>query len=128
MNRELLRYTRAVKKQLRCTGKTRKALSQRLRGMLGAYEDENPAPSAQELVSAFGPPEEMAATLCESLTEADLRGYSRQKLLIRIAAGAAVVALLLFSIYVIFQKEMVITSVEYITIDYTNENPPTPIK
>lgn len=121
MNRDLVRYRRAVKRQLHCTGKTRRALLQRLQSMLDSFLDEHPAATAEGLKTAFGPPEAMASLLCEGLTEADRRGYRRRNLLLYISAGIMAAALLFFSIYVLFIKEIPAVTVDKLVI-YDVEN------
>lgn len=112
MNRELIRYRRAVKRQLRCTGKTRRTILHRFQSMLDSFLDEHPVATAEDLITAFGPPEAMASLLCEDLTEADRRSYYRKQQLIRITGGILIVLLLLFSFHVFFQKQHPMVSVD----------------
>lgn len=121
MNRDLVRYRRAVKRQLHCAGKTRRALLQRLQSMLDFFLDEHPAATAEELKTAFGPPETMALLLCESLTEADRRDFHHRQLFLYVSAGIMATALLVFSIFVFFVKENPIISVDTYSVDYSED-------
>ena len=116
MNNELHRYRRAVKSQLCCTGKSRRILLLRLRNMLDSYQAEHPAPTAEDLRAAFGPPEEMAALLSEFLTEKDRLCYRRKKQFLYATAGVLTTALLLFSLYVFFVKDLEVTTIDTIYI------------
>jgi len=121
MNRELIRYRRAVKRQLRCTGKTRRTLLHRLQSMLDSFLDEHPAATPEDLKTAFGPPEAMASLLCENLTETDRRSYNRKHRLIRIIAGSLIVLMLLFSFYVFFLKQAPMIFVDSFSVDSIEE-------
>lgn len=125
MNRELIRYRRAVKRQLHCTGKTRRTLLHRLQSMLDSFLDEHPAATAENLETAFGSPESMASLLCENLTEADHLGYRRKQLFIYVTAGITATALLVFSFLVFFEKEIPIVSVDGFSIG-SGENDTSP--
>ena len=115
MNHDFIRYRRSVKRQLRCTGKTRSSLLHRLQSMLDSFLDEYPAATTEDLKTAFGSPEAMASLLCENLTEADRRSFRRRQLLIYVTVGIMATALLAFSFLVFFEKEMV--SVDKLIID-----------
>lgn len=122
MNHDLIRYRRAVKRQLRCTGKTRRTLLYRLQSMLDSFLDDHPAATAEDLKTAFGPPESMASLLCENLTETDRRSFRRRQLFIYVSAGIMSAVLLIFSVYVFFVKEVPLETVDGFSIGTNEKN------
>lgn len=84
--------------------------------MLDSYQNEHPSPSAEDLRAAFGPPEELASLLSEFLTEKDRLCYRSKKQFLYATAGVLTAALLLFSLYVFFAKNLEITTIDKIYI------------
>lgn len=111
MYNDILRYRRSLKKQLRCGPLTRKKLLDRFGGSLAPFLEENPAPGYEQLVSAFGPPEEMAAVLMESVSAKEQARYQTGRKLIQILAVLVAVLFLAFVLYVFFVKEFSIIEV-----------------
>lgn len=105
MYNDILRYRRSLKKQLRCGPLARKKLLDRFGGSLAPFLEENPAPGYEQLVSAFGPPEEMAAILMESVSAKEQARYQTGRKLIQILAVLVAVLFLAFVLYVFFVKE-----------------------
>ena len=105
MYNDILRYRRSLKKQLRCGPLARKKLLDRFGGSLAPFLEENPAPGYEQLVSAFGPPEEMAAVLMESVSAKEQARYQTGRKLIQILAVLVAVLFLAFVLYVFFVKD-----------------------
>ena len=111
MYNDILRYRRSLKKQLRCGPLARKKLLDRFGGSLAPFLEENPAPGYEQLVSAFGPPEEMATILMESVSAKEQARYQTGRKLIQILAVLVAVLFLAFVLYVFFVKEFTIIEV-----------------
>lgn len=110
MNHETVCYEKALFKQFRCTGSTRKHLLQQFRGSLEVYLEDHPSPTEVDLREAFGPPEEMAGVLMESVSKAEVAQFEKQKKWKRIAAGILAALLFALTTYVFFWKEKPIIS------------------
>ena len=106
MNKDISRYLRKIKKHLYCSPKTRSYLLDHFRESLSSFLDENPEPDYQQLIAAFGPPEEMAAVIMEGVSDAERRFYRKRKNMKIIFAGIAAALFIVFSIYVFFLKEL----------------------
>lgn len=99
------KYCAQVKRKLPCGTKKKAQLMQTFEKPLNSYLEEHPQPDMYDLIEAFGEPEEMAAVLAESLSEADLTRHNRKSFLLRSSAAVLAAVLLLFSGYVFFEKE-----------------------
>lgn len=105
MHSDVSRYRRKLKKQLTCGPLTRRRLLSRFDCSLTPFLEENPSPSYEQLVSAFGTPVEMAAILMQSVSAKDQARYQTCKKIIRILAVVAAVLIICFALYVFFVKE-----------------------
>lgn len=114
MNSSVARYRRAVKKHLACGTAARKRLMDKLHTMLGAFLDENPTPTEDELHNAFGPPETVAAMLSEEITPEEKARYRRGKILLRSAAAVLLILIVMASAYIFFMKQIPLTTVDQI--------------
>lgn len=112
MNRAVARYRRDLKKKLPCGIKTRKALLDRFEGMLDTFLEDQPDPTQESLRSAFGTPEVMANTLCESIPEGEVARYHCRMRLKKATAVVLLALVLLFAVYTFFFKETAVTSID----------------
>ena len=62
-----------------------------------------------QLREAFGPPEEMAQVLMTEVSPEEKAEYHRNRRIWRIVAGVIAVVLLLFTMYVYFEKQKPVT-------------------
>lgn len=109
MTDTVLQYEKLLKKQLRCTTAVRKRLLEKFRGALLVFLEETPEPSMNQLREAFGPPEEMAQVLMTEVSPEEKAEYHRNRRIWRIVAGVIAVVLLLFTMYVYFEKQKPVT-------------------
>lgn len=122
MNHDAALYEKVLRKQLHCTGNTKKHLLQQFRSALATYLEDHPSPTRADLRDAFGPPEDMAKVLMESVSETEIRRFDRQQKW-KCAASIALAALLLIlMVYVFFWKEIPVFSVSETTVSTTVEN------
>lgn len=112
MNKELTRYRRALKKHLHCGVSTRRQLLDRFDNSLSDFLADCPTPTQEQLKSAFGPPEEAAGVLMETVSENEQIQCQKRKTLLRILAGIAAALFVAFAIYVFYMKEFTIVRIE----------------
>lgn len=105
MNHSTSIYLTKVRHNLRCRRSVKQALYKKLIGAVSMYLEENPDPTEDDLVSAFGTPQAMARTLMENIEQKDKAFYHRMNISKRIVWSVALASFLLFSIYVLFAKE-----------------------
>lgn len=111
------RYQSALKKALRCTGSCKKQLVQQFQTTLDDFLDEHPSPSTEELVAAFGPPDEMANVLMERVSKEDRQKYLRIQNRKRILVAILAVLFIAYVTYALFWKQRPIISKTEIIID-----------
>lgn len=119
MNYDASRYIKALKKELRCTGSTKKRLLQQFHSSLSAYLEEHPSPTGTDLQDAFGPPNEMAGVLMEHVSEEDRRKYHHSQTIKRIFAVILVVLFFAYVTFVLFWKQKPIVVVDKLTHETT---------
>lgn len=102
MDKQVKQYIRQVRAGLPCCREEREELMRPFLASLQAYLAERPDAGYEDLIEAFGTPEEMVAMLAEKLTRAERVRYARRKKLIRIVVGVAVALAVAWSIYVIW--------------------------
>ena len=105
MKNEIEIYKKALKRNLHCTGKTKRELLRRFDVSLEALLEDCPAPSANDLHMAFGPPEEMARVLMERVPEKEIMRYRRKQTAIKIGGVFLIAVLIAYTIYLCFFKE-----------------------
>lgn len=108
----LKQYKKELGRLLPCPRKTRRQLVARLDAYRDSEMADNPSPTYEQLVSGFGPPEEMAQTLSMELTPQDRAAYRRNRLAYRAAAVALAAALLVFTVYIWILKTTPIEVIE----------------
>lgn len=77
-------YRKQLKKSLRCTAAVKNRLMNTFESSFSSYLEENPVPLKEDLLAAFGPPEEMAAVLMTEVSEEEKEEYRRRITLQRI--------------------------------------------
>lgn len=112
MNNSVAQYEKELKKKLPCGGNELKKLLSRFQVMLSSFLEENPNPTAEELHTAFGPPEAMAEVLSDGISPEEKARYQNGKKLRRVMAGILAALVLLATIYVFFIKQRPLTSVD----------------
>ena len=103
-------YRRALKKELRCSYKTKKRLLNGFNQAITAYWEEHSNPSMEELSAAFGPPSEMAKVLMAQITDQEHTMYRNRTLCTKILTSIIFVILISFTIYIWFYKSVGLTS------------------
>lgn len=111
MNHEAALYEKALRKQLHCTGNTKKHLLQRFHSALTTYLEDHPSPTASDLQTAFGPPEDMAKVLMESVCNAEIVRFDQLRKWKRIATITLAALLLVLMVYIFFWKEKPVVGV-----------------
>lgn len=96
------RYMRELRRQMRCSRKTQNRLLEQFTAYQLNSLDETP--DYEQMVTMFGPPDEMAQTLMEEITPSEESAFRRSRLQ-RIAIGIIAGALwVLFTGYVYWMK------------------------
>ncbi len=128
MNKDIIRYRRELRRELRCGFSSKRKLLAEFTCSLADFSQEQPNPTYQQLLGAFGPPKEMAAVLMETLSESELTKYSIAKKFIRILAGIAVALFIAFTVYVFYFQQVtvieVVNSVNEVTAEPTTGGTP----
>lgn len=106
------KYRRLLKKELRCPHQIKKRLLEKFDTALDSYLADSPAPDAEALAAAFGPPQEMAQVLMQEVCQKDLSRYRISKLAARIAVLLIALSWVAFTIHVYFQKELPIVIID----------------
>ena len=91
------KYRRQVRRQLRCFGKKKHTLLQKLDGSLALIETDDEMPTWDDLIQALGSPEEMALSLSSELTDKDRKKYRRILFSLRFVCIALIAALVIFA-------------------------------
>lgn len=107
-------YMRELRRHLHCSRKSRNRLLEHFTAYQCGTIDETP--DYGQMVTMFGPPQEMAQTLIEEVTREERNAYRRNILFGKIVAIAMVLCFVILSLYTMFIKE--ITVIEY--REYTN--------
>lgn len=117
MNHEAVLYEKALRKQLHCTGNTKKHLLQRFHSALTTYLEDHPSPTASDLQTAFGPPEDMAKVLMENVSEAEVKTYRKHTLFLKIITVVLLAIILIQVIYSAFFKDYTLVTDDSIIIE-----------
>ena len=105
-------YKKELKKYLQCTYTTKDRLLKRFQCLLQVFLEEKPNPNLDQLQEAFGMPKDMAYNLMADLSDAEARHYRKSKLLKYAVAGTALLLTALAALYVFFEKQKPIVSVD----------------
>ena len=95
-------YLHELRRHLRCSRKTKNRLLEQFK----AYQRDtiDDTPDYDQMVTMFGPPEEMARTLMEEVTQVEMQASRRSRLRMIAAAIAACVLWVMFTAYVYWMK------------------------
>lgn len=105
------RYKKAVRRHLRCSRAAKDGLLARLEQFRQDARDGAEAYPYEQAVADFGPPEAMAQTLMEEVSQEEARAYQRSRRCLFAAGMIAGVLWILFTWYIYFMKTIPI--VEY---------------
>lgn len=96
------RYMRELRRHLHCSRKIRIRLLKRF----VAYQHDaiDNTPDYDQMITMFGPPDEMARTLMEEVTQAETFTYRRSRLRMIATAIAACILWVMFTAYVYWMK------------------------
>lgn len=111
MNKEIARYRRILKSNLHCGRAKRRTLLDQFEYSLLCFLEDCPSPTYTQLTDAFGPPEDMARVLMESVTKEEKIKYRKQQKLLKILKIAVIVLLAIFAIYTYYYKEYTIIEI-----------------
>lgn len=114
-------YMRELRRQLRCSRKTQN----RLLESFSAYHRNSidDTPDYDQMVTMFGPPDEMARTLMEEVTGEERNAYNRNILFGKTIAIAMALCFVIFSLYIMFIKEIPVQYSEYTNVSQAYETP-----
>lgn len=106
-------YVRELRRHLHCFRKTQNRLLEHFTAyQRSSIED---TPDYDQMVTMFGPPEEMAGTLMEEVTSGERSAYRRNKVILKIAAIVLAVNVVICCVYFMFIKETTVLEVETYT-------------
>ena len=97
MNQAASMYRRQVRHAMHCSRTNQEKRLHDLDTLLTAFTEENPDAGLEKIVQEFGPPSEMAASLCEGISKDELNRWKRNNrilfiLCILIFAGVIAIA------------------------------------
>lgn len=105
-------YRKKIKCKLHCTASVKDQLLNKFDKMLMAYLEDNPSPSIEELITAFGPAEETAKMLMEEVSQQEILVYRKQQTLKRVLSAVLAAIFIFFAIYSFFWKEKPLVAVD----------------
>lgn len=105
MNRQTKQYIKELKANLKCSHAYKNQLTSQFNYSLASFLEEVPDPTPQELNNAFGPPQEMAFILMNSIPEKEQINHAKRKKLIQFVFTTFAALFIAFSLYVFFEKE-----------------------
>ena len=76
------RYKKILRRNLSCTGNTKKQLLQKFERSLSVFLEDTPTPDMDELCAAFGPPKEMASVLMAEVPQKEVARYRARKIVL----------------------------------------------
>lgn len=100
------KYRRKLSKNLKCCGKAKRMLITAFDQKLDAYLEENPIPSEEALLDAFGAPAEMAAILMEQVSSKDVKMYRIHTIVTRTVIGLLILLFIAFTAYIYIIKSI----------------------
>ncbi len=112
MNRDTKRYLRELRAEIPCGFFRKKKLIQPFLTSLENFLSEAPDASYSDLVDAFGTPKEMAATLSEKISDADIYRYKKTKKIIFAAVIFAVLLLSAWTLWALYDRSIPVTIVQ----------------
>lgn len=82
MNHAASMYRRQVRRAMHCSRANQKRGLHDLDVLLSSFVEENPASEIDEIVQKFGAPSEMAASLCEGVSEDERKRWKKKRWII----------------------------------------------
>ena len=104
------KYLRELRRHLRCSRKTKKRLLEQFKAYQRSAIDDTP--DYDQMVTMFGPPEEMARTLMEEVSQEERSIYQHKKQRLKAAGIAACILWAVFTFYVFWIKSIPLQVVE----------------
>lgn len=120
MVKSVKQYRKKLRCKLYCTKPMQDRLLAQFDGKLANYLEENDSPSMDDLISDFGPIDEMARILMEPVSEEEVLAYQKQKAKKQIISIVLVIVAILLIIFAFFWKQRPIVVVDEV-------NPAAPI-
>lgn len=114
MNKPTKRFLRCIRKNLACSWLNRRRLMKPFLRTLELYLEEKPEPYEEDLLDAFGPPEELAEFMMESVTPGQRTRYRVGRWAVRIVAAVLAAVFLFCSALVLKHRRDGIVVVEEI--------------
>lgn len=108
MNKDLRQYEQQLKKHLLCGHRIRRKLLDQFRDSLSGFLEDQPEPTYEHLLAAFGPPDEMAGILMEKVSTKEFKIHQSRKKIVNIFAISLAALFIWFSLYVFFEKEFAV--------------------
>ena len=98
-------YKAEVKRTLSCCSSAKARLLTKLDSCLELYLEEHPSPTNEDLINAFGPPEEMSNVLMNELSAEETQNYHKFVIIKRAITAVLLTLLIFLTVYVFFIKE-----------------------
>lgn len=105
MNAFVLQYKDGVKRNLSCCNSAKARLLTKLDSFLDLYLEEHPSPTNEDLINAFGPPEEMSKVLMNELSADEMQNYHKSVIIKRTITAMLLALLIFLAAYIFFIKE-----------------------
>ena len=100
------RYQKELGKYLRCTGRTKKQLLAKFKSYQIESLDEATTNNYDQMVSYFGPPEEMAEILMQEVNPDEHKKYRRNRVILKCALVVTAFLWILFTFYIYHLKSI----------------------
>ena len=108
----VVQYRQALEKKLRCSKDIKDHLLEGFDKTLDTYLEEYSNPTREDLVAAFGPPEEMAEILMTEVTPQEQAQYRKFTLFKQILTIILVILLAISTVHLWFYKEVGLSSTD----------------
>lgn len=99
MNKAVVQYRKRLASNLSCGFVTRKALLASFDRSMRFYLEENPEPREEDIVAAFGTPEEMAWVLMEGISNEEIAKFYTRQAVHRVGICILIMLLLILCVY-----------------------------
>lgn len=117
MNKYFKQYLRRVRSRIQCSRRKREELIKPLLHSMQSYSLDNTNASYDDLVSAFGTPEEMVAMLEEKLSASEISVYKRKRLLLIGLLIFVICLSIIWSIYILCFAVVPVDVVQTVVIE-----------
>lgn len=119
MEESVRNYRKQVLRELRCGILTKIRLREKLTASLKYFAYENPKPTDWELEDAFGPPEEMAATLMYGVSKKEQQRCLQVRQMMQVGVAVLMAVILVFAMYTFFLKQNPVYIVDGLHVEGT---------